>query len=150
MLKTLACKYDSTVSKMAARHKAKIETPFGLRTCFEARVEREGKPPLVARFGGIPLIRNKGATIIDRAPGRVICPRKELVTRLLRGRCEMCEQTGEMVVHHVRRLADLEPPGPTQPEWAALMAKMQRKTLVVCLSCHERIHEGNHTTAATA
>lgn len=101
-------------------------------------------------FGGIPLKRQKGATINDRAPGRVIYPRKELVTRLLRGRCEMCEQTGEMVVHHVRRLADLDPPGPTQPEWAALMAKMQRKTLVVCLPCHEHIHQGHHTAAATA
>src|SRR5204863_5413711 len=53
MLKTLAKKHGSTVSKMAARHKAKIETPHGLRTCFEATVAREGKKPLVARFGGI-------------------------------------------------------------------------------------------------
>jgi hypothetical protein len=39
MLKTLAAKHQSTVSKMAARHRAKIETPNGLRTCFEARVQ---------------------------------------------------------------------------------------------------------------
>jgi hypothetical protein len=44
---------------MAARHKAKIETPHGLRTCFEAKVERAGKQPLVARFGDIPLKRQK-------------------------------------------------------------------------------------------
>ena len=56
MLKTLAAKHQSTVAKMAARHKAKVETPYGLRTCFEARVERPGKQPLVARFGGIPLV----------------------------------------------------------------------------------------------
>ena len=55
MLKTLAAKHQSTVSKMAARHKAKIETRHGLRTCFEARIHRDGKPDLVARFGGIPL-----------------------------------------------------------------------------------------------
>ena len=55
MLKTLAAKHQSSVTKMAARYKAKIETPYGLRTCFEARVEREGKKDLVARFGGIPL-----------------------------------------------------------------------------------------------
>ena len=40
---------------MAARYKAKIETRDGLRTCFEARIRRKGKPDLVARFGGIPL-----------------------------------------------------------------------------------------------
>ena len=37
MLRTLAAKHRSSVSKMKARHTAKIETPYGLRTCFEAR-----------------------------------------------------------------------------------------------------------------
>ena len=40
MLKTLACKHRSSVTKMAARHKAKVETPHGLRTRFEASIER--------------------------------------------------------------------------------------------------------------
>ncbi len=31
-------------------------------------------------------------------------------------------------------------PGPGQPAWAALMARMRRKTLVVCAPCHEYIH----------
>ena len=54
-------KHRSTVSKMAARYKAKIETRDGLRTCFEARKHREGKPDLVARFGGIiPAARPAG------------------------------------------------------------------------------------------
>ena len=55
MLKTLGAKHQSTVTKMAARYKAKVETGDGPRTCFEARRKREGKPDLVARFGGIPL-----------------------------------------------------------------------------------------------
>jgi hypothetical protein len=54
MLKTLATKYQSTVSKMATKYQAKIETPHGLRTCFDARIHRNGKPDLVARFGGVP------------------------------------------------------------------------------------------------
>jgi group II intron reverse transcriptase/maturase len=37
MLRTLAAKHNSTTTKMAARHKAKIETSGGLRICFEAR-----------------------------------------------------------------------------------------------------------------
>jgi hypothetical protein len=69
MLKTLAAKHKSTVTKMAAKHKAKIGTPYGLRTCFEARIQRDGKPDLVARFGGIPLVRKKGAVLADHAPG---------------------------------------------------------------------------------
>jgi hypothetical protein len=55
LLKTLAAKHRSAVTTMAARHKAKIETSDGMRTCFEARKRRAGKPELVARFGGIPL-----------------------------------------------------------------------------------------------
>jgi hypothetical protein len=54
LLTTLASKHRSTVTKIAAKHKATITTPLGLRTCYEAIVERAGRPPLVARFGGIP------------------------------------------------------------------------------------------------
>ena len=79
MLKTLAAKHQSTVTKMAARYKAKIETPHGLRTCFEARVHRDGKKDLVARFGGIPLLRNKNGFIADPVPIPVPTPRKELI-----------------------------------------------------------------------
>ena len=58
MLKTLAAKHQSSVSKTAARYRATIVTPHGQRACFEARVQRAGKQPLVARFGGIPLVRS--------------------------------------------------------------------------------------------
>ena len=69
MLKTLAAKHRSSVTKMAARHKAKIETRDGPRTCFEARKHREGKKDLVARFGGIILRQDRRAVIRDPAPG---------------------------------------------------------------------------------
>ena len=59
---------SSTVAKMAARYKAKIETSDGPRTCFEARIQREGKPDLVARFGGIILRQDRRAVIPDPAP----------------------------------------------------------------------------------
>ena len=38
MLKTLAAKHKSTVTKMAARSQAKVITGDGPRTCFEARI----------------------------------------------------------------------------------------------------------------
>jgi hypothetical protein len=70
MLKTLAAKHRSAVTTMAARHKAKIETSDGMRTCFEARKRRAGKPELVARFGGISLRRDRRAVIRDPARPR--------------------------------------------------------------------------------
>jgi len=140
MLKTLACKHRSSVSKMAARLKAKILTPHGLRTCFEARVERTGRNPLVARFGGIPLKRQKSAVLADRASPGPTYPAKELIDRLRKGRCERCQQTDDIQVHHVRQLADLDRTGRPQPEWAQVMQARRRKSLVVCGNCHDGIH----------
>ncbi len=148
MLKTLAAKYQSTVSKMAAKYQAKIETPHGLRTCFEARIHRDGKPDLVARFGGIPLIRDKNAVIADRITPPAPHPRKELIHRLLTRRCELCGDPGKTLAHQVRKLTSLGTAGPNQPAWAALMARKRRKTLVVCHPCHDAIHANPVTTAA--
>jgi hypothetical protein len=131
LLTALASKHRSTVTKIAAKHKATITTPHGLRTCYQAITERAGRTPLIARFGGIPLTRHKTAIITDRAPTGLPHPRKELITRLLNGRCELCQQPGHMQVHHVRKLADLNPNGAAPPQWATLMTRRRRKTLVV-------------------
>jgi group II intron reverse transcriptase/maturase len=149
MLKTLAGKHRSSISKMAARHKAKIATPHGPRTCFEALIERDGRQPLVARFGGIPLHQRKTATVTDRQPIRVDYPHKELLTRLLAGTCEICQQPGEVEVHHIRKLKDLGAPGPLQPQWAKAMADRRRKALVVCASCHSPAHIGQPAPSLT-
>jgi group II intron reverse transcriptase/maturase len=139
MLKTLATRHRSTVTKMARKYKARIDTPHGPRTCFEATTERAGRKPLVARFGGIPLKRQRKAVLTDRRPAPATS-RKELITRLRAGRCEWCDKRAQVEVHQVRKLADLTRPGRQQPAWAQLMAEMRRKTLVVCPPCHQAIH----------
>ena len=148
MLKTLAAKHRSRVTPMAHKYQAKIDTPHGKRTCFEAIVDRPGRKPLVARFGGIPLKRQKKAVLNDR-PAAPATTRKELVTRLHAGRCEWCQRHADVEVHQVRKLADLARPGHPQPAWARLMAQMRRKTLIVCTPCHQAIHASN-LTAVTA
>jgi group II intron reverse transcriptase/maturase len=148
MLKTLAAKHHSTVTWMAARHRATTETSDGPRTCYEARKKREGRKDLVARFGGIPLRHDTRAVIRDPGPVLVRPPRKELVHRLRKRRCELCEHGATVAVHQVARLADLGEPGPGQPAWAALMARMRRKTLIVCAGCHDHIHTSPVTHAA--
>ena len=148
MLKTLACKHRSTVSKMARKYKATIVTPHGPRACYEARKERPGRKPLVARFGGIPLRRQRNAVIDDRLPAPPV-RRRELVTRLLKGECEWCGQQAPVETHQVRKLADLTRAGQQPPPWAALMVKMRRKTLIVCAPCHLAIHNGKPATACT-
>ena len=148
MLKTEAAKHRSTVAKTAARHRAAIETSDGPPTCYEARTKREGKKDLAARFGWIPLRHDNRAVIRDPGPVPVRPPRKELVHWLRERRRELCEHGATVAVHQVARLADLGEPGPGQPAWAALMARMRRKTLIVSTGCHEHIHASPVTHAA--
>ena len=148
MLKTLAAKHRSTVTWTAARHRAATQTSDGPRTCYEARRKREGRKDLVARFGGIPLKHDNRAVIHDPGPVPARPPRKELIHRLRKRWCELCEHGATVAVHQVARLADLGEPGPGQPAWAALMARMRRKTLIVCAGCHEHIHASPVTHAA--
>jgi hypothetical protein len=125
---------------MAARYTATVITGHGPRTCFEARRHRPGKPDLVARFGGIPLKQDRRAVIHDPAPAGNGYPRKELIHRLRKRVCELCEHGTTVTVHQIAALKQLGNPGPGQPAWAALMAGMRRKTLIVCASCHAWIH----------
>ena len=120
LLKTLAGKYGSSVTKMARKYKATIETPHGPRKCMQASVERgEGRKPLVATFGGIPLRRQKHAVLNDRAasPGRR--PRQRADRSAPGGTVRGLRTSGQVQVHQIRKLADLDRPGqPDQPEWA--------------------------------
>jgi hypothetical protein len=116
---------------------------FSLKRC-------KSKPRRPPAFGGIPPRRQKRAVLHDRLPIPVTVRRKELISRLLTGRCEWCAQRTTMAeVHHVRRLADLARPGRPQPAWAQLMAKRRRKTLVVCRTCHDTIHARQPTATPT-
>jgi group II intron reverse transcriptase/maturase len=146
MLKTLASKHRSTVRKTAAKHRTKVQTPNGLRTCYEARIERAGRDPLIARFGGIPLRRNKAARITDHEPNRVSYSHKEIVKRLLADLCEICGRHGDVQAHHVRKLAELDKPGQPAAEWMSIMRSKRRKTLVVCDACHQDIHSSQPNT----
>jgi hypothetical protein len=147
LLKTLAGKHRSTVTKMAKRHKATIETADGPKKCLQVVVQRgEDKKPLVARFGGIPLKRKPEAILVDRLPQFVMTNRSELLQRVLADKCELCGSKEKVEVHHIRKLADLQKPGRREkPAWVKQMAARRRKTLVVCRKCHEKIHAGTST-----
>ncbi|MQA06540.1 MAG: maturase, partial [Streptosporangiales bacterium] len=147
LLKTLAGKHGSSVAKMARKYKTTIATPHGPRVCFQTTVERGGgKEPLVARFGGIPLRRQKKAALVDRSPNLFTTSGNELIGRLIAGRCELCGTTQRLEVHHIRKLADLDRAGRNEkPAWIHIMAKRRRKTLIVCTACHDAIHAGHPT-----
>jgi hypothetical protein len=55
LLKTLANKYRTTMTKMRVKYQAEVETHNGRMRCLEVKIERKDKNPLKAQFGGIPL-----------------------------------------------------------------------------------------------
>jgi group II intron reverse transcriptase/maturase len=146
LLKTLAGKHKSTVQKMADKYKTTTDTPYGPMKCLEVVVERDGKKPLVARMGGIPLRHERGGQITDWDPLMYKTTTTELLQRLLADECELCGSREDVRVHHIRKLADLKQPG-RRPKttWQITMAKRRRKTLVVCHECHVAIHSGRPT-----
>jgi group II intron reverse transcriptase/maturase len=140
---TLAAKHRSSAAKMAKQYRTVIQTPHGPRKGFEAALTRKGKSPLIAQFGGIPLVQNKEAILVDQFSSPIRYEKKEVVRRLIASTCELCTIKDEnCVVHQVRKLADLTNMGKQRPQWAHLMLKKRRKTLIVCQSCHHAIHEG--------
>jgi hypothetical protein len=77
------------------------------------------------------------------APAKWSGERSEVVHRLLRDTCELCDSQDRINVHHLRKLADLKRRGQGDPpRWVKVMAARQRKTLVVCHACHQAIHAG--------
>ena len=144
LAKTLAAKHKATTRKMRRKYKSVVETEHGPRVCLKVIKQQDnGKRPLVAQFGGIPLKRQRQAVLVDQQPQRYRTDRNELVKRLLADECEMCGSTVDVEVHHIRALRDLNVKGQgTKPKWVQIMAARKRKTLVVCRTCHMDIHHG--------
>jgi len=143
LLKTLANKHKARVTAMVRKYQAQTETPYGQMKCLEVKVERQGKKPLTAQFGGIPLRRKRAAILNDQLPVYKKFERNELIKRLLADKCELCGSKEQVEVHHIRKLADLNVKGRKEkPRWIQIMAARRRKTLITCRRCHENIHYG--------
>jgi hypothetical protein len=132
---------------MSDKYASKCLTPDGkMIKCIQVVVRRDdqGKPPLVATFGGFPLQRDLHAVLVDeKAAGRLQTGRSELLQRLLADKCEVCGSKGKVEVHHVRKLKDLRRPGrKARPYWVQVMIARRRKTLVLCERCHDDLHAG--------
>jgi group II intron reverse transcriptase/maturase len=64
-----------------------------------------------------------------------------LIKRMEADQCEYCKTTtGPFEVHHVKHLKDIKS---GKANWEKLMISRQRKTLVLCRSCHHKLHSGN-------
>jgi group II intron reverse transcriptase/maturase len=142
LAKTLATKLKMTVKKVHKEYGATWTADGKTQKGLQVTIQREGKKPLIAKWGGISLKRKLQAILNDQPP--LFWPnRSELEKRLLADTCELCGSRDRVEVHHIRALKDLEQKGRREkPLWAKVMSARRRKTLVVCWSCHRGIHAG--------
>jgi hypothetical protein len=149
LTKTLARKFKTSVSKIYDKYEVELEVDGKRYKGLQTVIPREGKEPQVATWGGIPLTWDVGADLEDH-PQRVWGGRTELEKRLLAQVCELCgttQKTDQIEVHHIRALKDLNRyTGREKPEWVKRMAARQRKTLILCRTCHQDITYGRPMT----
>src|SRR5262249_55696123 len=122
LLKTLATKNKTAVTKMAKKLQATTQTKEGPRKSLKLIIPRQGKRPLIATFRGISLRRQRKPAIQDQVLLPYVRKTGEIIERLLKDTCEVCGTRENIQMHHVRKLADLNKRGQREkPEWMKIM-----------------------------
>ncbi|ENV3571650.1 group II intron reverse transcriptase/maturase [Escherichia coli] len=90
--------------------------------------------------------RNR-TTIVDTEPrtAHITTRTTEIMRRLGARICEYCAKTGRCEVHHVKKLKDLKKgrkAGYKPSLWQLMMIARRRKTMILCASCHDKLHSG--------
>jgi hypothetical protein len=94
LTKTLAVKYRISVSKVYEKYRAILPLDKKKYKVLQVTIEREGKKPLVARWGAISLHWDSRAAIKDEKMFSGL-GRSELEKRLLADTCAYCGTTGD-------------------------------------------------------
>ena len=133
--KTLACKYRTSKRKIIAKYR--IGKDIGVKY-----QDNQGKEKVRLFWRGTlarnPYPMGSETDVIHKPKG--ILKKPSLGMRLKANRCEWCgEETSALVVHQVKTLKELDENKP----WAVFMKKINRKTMVVCESCHLMIHSAD-------
>ncbi len=134
MFKTFATKYRTSMSKMIS--KLRIDKDFGVRF-----TDKKGKTKTRLFYNdGFARKPMQKMAAVDVIPNTVKYSSKtSLMDRLSAGQCELCGKTDcEIEIHHVRKLKDLK----GISYWERFMIARNRKTLALCLDCHEKLHSG--------
>ncbi|HYU75113.1 MAG TPA: group II intron reverse transcriptase/maturase, partial [Ktedonobacteraceae bacterium] len=105
LTKTLAHKHKLSVPKVYDKYRAELNVNGVKYKGLQVVVPREGKNPLIATWGGIPLTWDVKATLEDQPHQQAWGKRSELEKRLLAQVCEQCGTTAltDKIEVHVRR-----------------------------------------------
>jgi RNA-directed DNA polymerase len=133
--KTLAAKRRSTVTKVARSMKCQggyalvARGDSGIHTFPIFNLQDIRKEPITFQS-------------IDLPPKTWVFThsRSELIQRIEARKCEYCGTTeGRFQVHHIRKLKDVDK---GKYPWQQVMSWRRRKTLVLCVPCHQKLHAG--------
>jgi len=145
LTKTLAKKLKMSVSAVYDQFRGEHEEGGYMYKVLKVVINRgPDKPPLTARFGGVPLRWNTWVAIRDTVEP-IWSGRSEVVQRLLKTTCEVCGAPATLEAHHIRKLADIQKGGRRdKPKWMQIMIARRRKTLMICQKCHNAMHYGRY------
>jgi group II intron reverse transcriptase/maturase len=134
MYSTYASKHRSSINKLMNKHRKNgvFSIPY---------TDRKGNIKYRILYNeGFKRKMVTGNSSFDNIPMTVTITggRNSLTDRLMAKTCEYCGANDEIEMHHVRKLKDLK--GKTN--WEKQMIGRRRKTLAVCISCHEKLHAG--------
>jgi len=131
-LKTLAGKHKTTTYKIRAMFKdgsgkwaIPYETKKGMKRCY------------FAKYGDCKDVKT-ATDIITKAVVIAMYSVNTFENRLKAKECELCgnSTSDQYEIHHVNKVKNLKGKEP----WERAMIAKRRKTLVVCLECHTKIH----------
>ena len=133
-LATLANKHSSSITKELAKHRQGKDIVVLAKT-------KEGKQKRYTLFKIRDWTPPKPKEDVDVMQSIIHLKHgtSTLQQRLNANICESCEKEGGFFeVHHVRKLKDLR----GQKPWEKAMIARQRKTMVLCIECHDLLHLG--------
>jgi group II intron reverse transcriptase/maturase len=143
--RTLANKHQTRKNQIYAKYKR--TSAQGVKALIvEAPNPNHPDTPYQAKLGDKP-IRTSFSTVLHDERQKHHLGRSELVQRLLADACELCGSQLDVEVHHVHKLADVKKKyhnHKAKPDWAKFMMARNRKTVVVCRTCHRAIHHGQY------
>ena len=148
LTKTLACKFKTKVTHIYQKYGRKrtfngypykvleveVPTKNGVRTIYWGAISLK-----VVKAGYQPIDDYKGPYAF------LSVSHTDLIQRLQANECEICGSHEPCEVHHIRKLVDLKNRWrgrKEKPAWVIRMIALRRKTLIVCVKCHDAIHSG--------
>jgi group II intron reverse transcriptase/maturase len=152
LIKTIANKERSTVYKTIKKHgiSVKRKDKTGTRPIIGVKYKLKTGEEKILTYYNEPLTKRRIPFRQINIPDHTFTSDHiDILKRLNARECELCHITGnkkDFEIHHVRKLKDLirkwKKRGKDTPKHIMLMARINRKTLVLCKDCHVNVHKG--------